>query len=182
MNDGCIVVVEHGDPSTVVEQPPTITVVERPLDIAVIEHTCDGETTVVGLVTEIAVVESAPALTVVEHETMFVVIDERLPGRPGDDGLPGVNGISRRVQVDCGPIAIGELVTTITDVDVDVDSVLIAQVSDRTPDGKDDDEVEMDEFHLLLLPGAGEFELRLRGLEGDLHGKFWIDYLIGAAA
>lgn len=181
MSDGCCCVVEHGDSVTVVEVAESVTVVEQTLELAIVEHDCDTEIAVVEVVTEIAIVEPLYETAVIEHEMSVVVIDERLPGRPGDDGTSGANGISRRVQVDCGSVAIAELVTTITDVDVDVDSVLIAQVSDRTPTGKDADEVEMDEFHLLLLPGAGEFELRLRGLEGDLHGKFWIDYLIGAA-
>lgn len=67
----------------------------------------------------------------------------------------------------------------VVDADVSASNQIIAEMSKDTPTGKDTDEVEMDTFEIKCIPGAGQFNMFIRSLEGMVHDKFKVNYLVG---
>lgn len=84
-----------------------------------------------------------------------------------------------QTEVDFGSGNETEKSFTITDPDVATDSQILLTMAGDAPTDKDQDELEMDAFYMWALPGAGEFTLFMRALDGPVHGKFKINYVKG---
>ncbi len=83
-------------------------------------------------------------------------------------------------EVDFGSTPVGEIAAfTITDASVTGASIIMVCLSGAAPTGKDQDELEMDSFHMWALPGSGEFSLYMRPLEGYVADKFKVNYIVG---
>ncbi len=85
----------------------------------------------------------------------------------------------KQTEVDFGTTPVWEQSFTVVDGDVSAGSQLIGNVAYEAPTGKDLDEMEMDGLDLKFAPGVGQFTLYARGLDGPVHDKFKINYLIG---
>jgi len=85
----------------------------------------------------------------------------------------------RQTEIDFGAVPLSEKSFVITDAAVSASSHLIGNVAYEAPTGKDLDELEMDGLDLKFAPGAGQFTLYARGLDGDVADKFKINYLVG---
>ena len=85
----------------------------------------------------------------------------------------------KQTEVDFGTTPVSEKEFTITDADVLVTSQLIGNVAYEAPTGKELDELEMDSLDLKFAPGAGQFKIYAKGLDGYLADKFKINYLVG---
>lgn len=93
---------------------------------------------------------------------------------------PGASSTNiKQTEVDFGSTPIPEQSFTITDAAVSLSNQLIAMIAYEAPTGKDLDELEMDAIDIKVAPGTGEFTLFIKGLEGYLHDKFKVNYLIG---
>ncbi len=93
---------------------------------------------------------------------------------------PGAGSTNiKQTEVDFGTVPISEKEFTITDADVLVTSQLIGNVAYEAPTGKELDELEMDSLDLKFAPGAGQFKIYAKGLDGYLADKFKINYLVG---
>jgi hypothetical protein len=87
--------------------------------------------------------------------------------------------IVKQTEVDFGATPISESSFTITDIDVISSSHIEGSIAYEAPTGKDLDELEMDEIDLKFGVGIGQFTIYAKGMEGYLHDKFKINYLIG---
>ncbi len=85
----------------------------------------------------------------------------------------------KQIEVDFGTFPVAEAFFVITDASVLVTSQLIGNVAYEAPTGKELDELEMDSLDLKFAPGAGQFTLYARGLDGYIADKFKVNYLIG---
>lgn len=85
----------------------------------------------------------------------------------------------KQTEIDFGVTPVAEKSFTITDTSVLVTSQLIGNVAYESPTDKDLDELEMDSLDLQFAPGAGQFILYARGLDGYIADKFKINYLVG---
>lgn len=85
----------------------------------------------------------------------------------------------KQTEVDFGTTPVAEQSFTITDADVSASSQLIGWIAYEAPTGKDLDEMEMDAIDVKLGPGVGQFTAYIKGLEGYLHDKFKLNYLVG---
>ncbi len=93
---------------------------------------------------------------------------------------PGAGSTNiKQTEIDFGTTPISEKEFIITDADVLITSQIIGNVAYEIPTGKELDELEMDAIDLKFAPGAGSFKIYAKGLEGYLHDKFKINYLIG---
>lgn len=80
-------------------------------------------------------------------------------------------------EVDFGVTPVSEANFTITDAGIDATKIVVAVVSYAAPTGKDQDELEMDDFVLRAVAGAGNFALYMRSVDGSyLADKFKINY------
>ncbi len=85
----------------------------------------------------------------------------------------------KQTEIDFGTTPVAEKSFTITDASVLVTSQLIGNVAYEAPTNKELDELEMDSLDLKFSPGAGQFILYARGLDGYISDKFKINYLVG---
>jgi hypothetical protein len=85
----------------------------------------------------------------------------------------------KQTEIDFGVVPVAEASFVITDAGVSTGSRLVGNVAYEVPTGKDLDELEMDGLDLKFAPGAGQFTLYARGMEGYVADKFKINYLIG---
>ncbi len=85
----------------------------------------------------------------------------------------------KQTEIDFGATPISEKSFTITDADVVVTSQLIGNVAYEAPTGKELDELEMDSLDLKFAPGAGQFMLYAKGLDGYVADCFKINFLVG---
>lgn len=85
----------------------------------------------------------------------------------------------KQTEIDFGTTPVSEASFIITDADVSAGSQLIGNVAYEAPTEKDLDELDMDRLDLKFAPGSGQFTLYVSGLDGYLHDKFKINYLIG---
>lgn len=85
----------------------------------------------------------------------------------------------KQTEVDFGSTPVAEAEFVVVDVDVTPASQIMGDVAYEAPTGKDLDELEMDGLDLKFAPGSGQFTLYARGLDGPVHDKFKINYLIG---
>ncbi len=93
---------------------------------------------------------------------------------------PGASSTNiKQTEIDFGETPVAEASFLVTDVDVGGTSQLIASVAYEAPTGKDLDELDMDGLDLKLAPGAGQFTIYARGMDGYVADKFKINYLIG---
>ena len=95
--------------------------------------------------------------------------------------LPRTTGGSvsgTQVEIDFGSVGLSEQSFTITDPSVSVGSKIIGSLAYVAPTGKDLDELDMDGIDLKFAPGAGQFTLYVKWLEGYLAGTFKINYLV----
>lgn len=84
-----------------------------------------------------------------------------------------------QTEIDFGSTPVSEASFIVTDANVTASSQLIGSVAYEAPTGKDLDELEMDGLDLKFAPGAGQFTLYARGLDGYVADTFKINYLIG---
>lgn len=96
----------------------------------------------------------------------------------GGSSTPGTVNV-KQTEVDFGTTPLAEAEFTVVDAEVSGTSQLIGTIAYEAPTGKDLDELEMDAIDVRFAPGAGSFVVRVKGLEGYLHDKFKINYLIG---
>ena len=68
---------------------------------------------------------------------------------------------------------------TIIDAEVSATSKILAQVAYVAPTGREADEAEVDPVSIVCAPGAGNFIMRVRGLEGRLYGTYKVNYTVG---
>lgn len=96
-------------------------------------------------------------------------------------GTPSGGSVNiKETEIDFGTaLAQTEKVFTITDADVSASSQLIASLSYQAPTSKDQDEVEMDDFSIRCMPGTGQFDMFVNSLNGAVHDKFKVNYLVG---
>ena len=95
--------------------------------------------------------------------------------------LPRATGGSvsgTQVEIDFGALGLSEKSFTIIDSNVTVGSKIIGNLAYVAPTGKDLDELDMDAIDLKFAPGAGQFTMQVKGLEGYLADKFVINYLV----
>ncbi len=85
----------------------------------------------------------------------------------------------KQTEIDFGTIPVGEASFTVSDSSVLVTSQLMGNVAYEAPTGKELDELEMDSLDLKFAPGAGQFTLYARGLDGYIADKFKVNYLVG---
>jgi hypothetical protein len=97
---------------------------------------------------------------------------------PGSSSSTGTVNV-KQTEVDFGTTPLAETEFTVTDSEVTASSQIIGTIAYEAPTGKDLDELEMDAIDLRFAPGAGSFIVRVKGLDGYLHDKFKINYLIG---
>lgn len=79
-------------------------------------------------------------------------------------------------EIDVGATPVSEAQLTVTDAGVSAASRIIGGIAYEAPTGKDLDEIEMDALDILFLPGTGNFDVRIKGLEGYIADKFKIWY------
>lgn len=96
----------------------------------------------------------------------------------GGSSTPGTVNV-KQTEVDFGTTPLAEAEFTVVDAEVSLTSQLIGTIAYEAPTGKDLDELEMDAIDVRFQPGTGQFIVRVKGLEGYLHDKFKINYLIG---
>ncbi len=85
----------------------------------------------------------------------------------------------KQTEIDFGTTPVAEGSFLITDTSVLVTSQLMGNIAYEAPTGKDLDELEMDGLDLKFAPGAGQFILYARGLDGYVADRFKINYLVG---
>lgn len=85
----------------------------------------------------------------------------------------------KQTEIDFGTVPVAEMSFTVLDADVTPTSQLIGGVAYEAPTGKDLDELEMDGLDLKFGPGAGQLTVYARGLDGYVHDKFKLNYIIG---
>jgi hypothetical protein len=88
--------------------------------------------------------------------------------------------VAKEIEIDVGAQPLDEFETTISDTDVLAGSNIFVAMNWAAPTGKDADDVPMDTYVLAADPQgvAGSFTLRLRSLDGMLHDRYLINYLI----
>ena len=85
----------------------------------------------------------------------------------------------KQIEIDFGDVSfVTEGIFNITDVDVTVNSKIIAEVAYVAPTNKDLDEIEMDDIEVKAKPNAGNLELWVKSTSGSIYGKFKINYLV----
>lgn len=87
--------------------------------------------------------------------------------------------IVAQTEIDFGATPISEASFTITDANVTASSKIVAMVAYVAPTGKDLDEIECDELDIKCGNGSGTFPMYVKGMEGYVHDKFKINYIIG---
>lgn len=85
----------------------------------------------------------------------------------------------KQTEIDFGATPVAEASFIVVDAGVGPTSQIIGNVLYSAPTGKDLDELDMDAIDLKFGPGSGQFTIYAKGLEGPLHDKFIISYLIG---
>lgn len=97
--------------------------------------------------------------------------------------VPTYNGravvlIAKQAEIDAGATPLDEVEVVVSDTDITAASHVFASVSFDTPTGKDADDVPMDTYVVLAYEAAGQVTMRLRSLDGPVHDKYLINYLI----
>lgn len=95
-----------------------------------------------------------------------------------DSGTPTVYAKGKITEIDFGSTPVAEKEFTITDADVTTDSKIVGCIAYVAPTGKDLDELELDAIDLKFAPGAGQFKIYAKGLEGYVADKFKVFYII----
>lgn len=84
-----------------------------------------------------------------------------------------------QVEVDAGATPVDEIEVTITDAAVTTSSKIFVSVSMDTPTSKDSDDVSMDAYvAIVVAEAAGSFIVRFRSLDGPVHDRYLLNYLI----
>ena len=103
-----------------------------------------------------------------------------MSGLSGPSGPSGPQGLkSKQTEIDFGSGAVNDGVFVIADANVAPSSYITGNLAYVAPTGKDLDELEFDSFDLMFAPGSGSFTLYARALEGQVAGKFKINYNVG---
>lgn len=88
-------------------------------------------------------------------------------------------GRATAVQIDAGPTAVASVSLVVPCLGCSPTTDTVGWVSGATPPGKDSDEIGMDSFSVLILPGTDQVTITLRGLEGFISGKFIVRFCVG---
>ncbi|MBJ7347289.1 MAG: hypothetical protein JHC87_01815 [Thermoleophilaceae bacterium] len=84
----------------------------------------------------------------------------------------------KQTEIDFGARAWGAAFT-IVDAAVNAGSQITGNIAYEAPTARDRDEVEMEQISLSFAPGAGQLTIFATALDGPIHGKFKINYLVG---
>jgi hypothetical protein len=87
---------------------------------------------------------------------------------------------SKQVEIDFGPAGVMDGSFVIADANVTATSKLVGAIAYEAPTGKSLDELEFDNFDLMFTPGAGNFTLVARALDGPVAGTFKVNYSASA--
>jgi hypothetical protein len=87
--------------------------------------------------------------------------------------------IHKQVEVDFGTTPVETASFTITDNDVQSNSIITALLSYDAPTGKDQDENEMDDIDFICSAAGGSFTLFGLSRLGYVADKFKVNYTIG---
>lgn len=87
--------------------------------------------------------------------------------------------VSHQVEIDMGATPIVSNSFVVNDTSVTTSSVITGSIAYVAPTGKDLDELEMDAIDLKFAPGSSQLTIYVAGLEGYLHDKFKINYVVG---
>lgn len=83
------------------------------------------------------------------------------------------------VEVDFGTDDLEEKSFTITDATVTTSSLIMLSISGNTPsDGRDIDEIRLENMEMIATPGSGDFALTMNPKEGTTTGKFKVLYFV----
>jgi hypothetical protein len=88
-------------------------------------------------------------------------------------------GTYTQVEVDFGPVPLAQKIFTIVDGRSSLSKIVAGSIAYVPPTGKDLDELEMDAIDLKFGAYNGFISIVITGLEGYLHDKFKVNYLIG---
>lgn len=88
-------------------------------------------------------------------------------------------GIVRQTKFDIGALPVPEADIEVSDPAVTPTSIITGGLDTSVAGDKDLDEIGMDAVTLLFYPGDGSLTIRIRGMEGYIHGAFVINYIIG---
>jgi hypothetical protein len=91
---------------------------------------------------------------------------------------PAVEAKGKITEIDFGSTPIAEKEFTIADTDVTATSKIVGCIAYVAPTGKELDELEFDAIDLKFAPGAGQFKIYAKGLEGYIADKFKVYYII----
>ena len=86
---------------------------------------------------------------------------------------------SGQITIDFGSLPVSESLFTIINPNVQPTSQVTGKIAYQAPTGKDLDELEMDAIDLKFGSGNGSILIYVKGMEGYLHDKFIINYLVG---
>jgi predicted RecA/RadA family phage recombinase len=88
-------------------------------------------------------------------------------------------GAVLQTEIDFGTTPVESATFTIADAQVSSASNVTAWIAGDAPTGKDADEIGMDDIFLSASASGGNITLFVRGLEGYLHDKFKVNYMVG---
>ncbi len=100
-----------------------------------------------------------------------------LTGPKGDTGEPGFVNM-KQVEIDFGEIPMYESLFVVEDEDAQPFSMVMAQIAMEPADDKELDEITMDGIEIKAYATDGQVNLQVRGLDGYLHGKFVVNYVV----
>jgi hypothetical protein len=102
-------------------------------------------------------------------------------GPAGAPGAPGAGGsvTATQVEIDVGATPVDDATVNTVDAAITTSSKIIFALSGIAPTGKDEDELGMDALMIVPLPRAGSIDWYIRGLEGYIHDKFKLEYVVG---
>lgn len=132
----------------------------------------------------------AEELTGTQATTLLDVFTSALKGLAPSSGGGTVNflradgtwaspsGAATTTEVDMGSLGTRKKVFTITDASVSSSSEVHAWPSGDIATGKVAGETEMDAVQCTAVPGSGQFDLIVTGLEGPIAGKVVIAYKV----
>lgn len=84
-----------------------------------------------------------------------------------------------QIEIDFGATPVAEAIFMVADGSVTASSIITGGIAYQAPTGKDLDELEMDSIYIIFGASAGQVNIFAKGLEGYLHDKFLVNYVVG---